>query len=91
MIDAPDLAQRVANLAHRGLGAQRLPERDEHVLRPRGCLPEVIDPALPLTGVPRTAQPREPLRLDLDDGSATMPKPVPAAFPGSSIGRAFDC
>src|SRR5215469_13701164 len=63
LVDAPHLAQRVAHLAHGRLGAQRLAERDEDVLRACRGLLEIGDPALPLPGVAGAAQPREPLRL----------------------------
>src|SRR6516164_9348345 len=67
LVHAPHLAQRVARLSHGRLGAQRLTERDENVLRARRRLLEIGDPALPLPGVTGAAQPREPLRLVLLD------------------------
>jgi hypothetical protein len=69
LVDAPYLTQRVAGLPHGRLGAQRLAERDEKVLRAGRGLLQIGDPALPLAGVARAAQPSEPLRLILLDGS----------------------
>src|SRR5215472_7820049 len=69
LVDAPDIAQRVAHLTHGGAGAQRLAQRVEQVVRCARRPPELVDPPRELLGVPAAAQHGQPFRLvTLDPG-----------------------
>src|ERR1700722_15349044 len=63
LVPAPDLAERVADLAPRGAVPQRLAQRDQQVLAAGGGLLHVVDAAADLAGVPLAAQRGQPAGL----------------------------
>src|SRR4051794_23486430 len=50
LVDAPDLAQGMADLAHGGAGTQRVAHRVEHVVTALGCPPQCVQGALHVVG-----------------------------------------
>src|SRR5215472_15555276 len=63
LVDAPDITQGVADLAHGGAGPERLAQRVEQVLRACGGPPEVVDPSGDFRPVAAFAQHGQALRL----------------------------